>query len=100
MQQNNPPQTASIHELPSIPSIRQPAEPPPSSQLPASEDTGAPANGTKRPSIFAPAWDRLWSAGWMKWIIGSSAARAFVSTVKKALDDTQPKPERDDKKWQ
>jgi hypothetical protein len=98
MQQDNQQPTASIHELPSN---RQPAERPASSELPAaSEGEAAAANGTKRASVFAPAWNRLRSAGWMKRIADFPAVRAFVSTVKKALDDTQADSQRNDKKWQ
>lgn len=103
MQRDNSNHMASIHDLPTTgqpgkpPAI--PGKPPAISEPPATlERVAAPANGTKRASVFAPAWNTLRSAGWFKRITDSPTVQAFLSTVRKALDDTQAGSQHDDKK--
>lgn len=81
------------------PATARPAElPPPSESATAAARAAAPANGAKRAAAFALAWNNLRSAEWVKRIADSAAVRGVLSTVRKALDDTQVGSRHDDKK--
>jgi hypothetical protein len=83
------------HETPIhvSPASAQPAE------LPAPSEAAVAAAGAKRASsAFALAWNNLRSAPWVKRIADSAAVRGVLSTVRKALDDTQARSQHDDKK--
>jgi hypothetical protein len=81
-----------------LPAPGRPAEPP-AAGLPAPPEGAVPAtNGAERTSVFAPAWNKLRSASWVKRIADSATVRALSSTLKKAFDDTQAGSQHDDKK--
>ena len=84
------------------PATAQPAElPAPSEPAAASAGAAASANGAKRATAFAAfalAWNNLRSAGWVKRIADSATVRGVLSTVRKAINDTQVGSQHDDKK--
>jgi hypothetical protein len=96
MQPSNHQHAAPIH---GSPATAQPAELPAPSESPAaSPGAPAPTNGAKRASAFAIAWNNLRSAPWVKRTADSAIVRGVLSTLRKALDDTQAGSQHDDKK--